>query len=79
MSKKQNIERNLHVDLTRSLTHAIKNRFSQEDTHIIEKVFFVVINDSSNEYTRNHVQSRSEVEEYTTSRNDKDHRDTDLR
>ena len=79
MNKKQNIERNLHVDFTRSFIHVIKNRFNQKDIHIIEEVFFVVINDNFNEYTKDHVQSRFEIEEYTTSRNDKNHRDTDFR
>ena len=40
INKKQNIEKNLFVDFTRSFIYVIKNRFNQKSTHIIEKVFF---------------------------------------
>ena len=78
MNKKQNFEKDLFVDFTRSFIHVIKNRFNQEDTHIIEKVLFFVIHDDIDEHTENHIRSELEIEKNTISRNNKNYSDANL-
>ena len=78
MSKKQNVERDLSVDLTRSFTHVIENRLNQKDTYTTEEVLFFALNDNSVRYTESHIQSKSETEENTTSRDVESHNQANL-
>ena len=78
MNKKQNFEKNLHVNFTRSFIHVIRNEFNQKNNHIFEKVLFVVVNDNFNEYTKNYIQSKFEIEKHTILRNNQSYCDTNF-
>ena len=78
MSKKSNFKENLSVDFTRSLIHVTRNELNQKNTHIVEEVLLSAVYDRSNRHTESHIQSKSEAERHTTSRDDESHSQTEL-